>query len=96
MDGRHPSDRPRGTSLDPTINSLTHRADATVRWITNCFLDVIAGCGQRPQCNFSVTLGICDTTVMIGPATAIRVPEDRLAGVIVGTDEEPSMGDRTL
>jgi predicted transcriptional regulator len=38
--------------------------------------------------DFPVALGICDGTVMIGPATAARVPGNRPAGVIVGTDEE--------
>jgi len=49
--------------------SLTHRFDATVRWLTNGFLDLIAGYGERPQRTLLLSLAVILGSALAYPAT---------------------------
>jgi hypothetical protein len=50
--------------------SLAHRADATVRLMTNAFLDVVAGYGERPQRTVVLSLVVILGSALVYPATA--------------------------
>lgn len=49
--------------------SLAHRFDATVRWLTNGFLDLIAGYGERPQRTLLLSLAVILGSALAYPAT---------------------------
>jgi len=57
---------------------VIHRAEAALRWLTNGFLDVIAGYGERPQ----RTLALAPAVVLISanayPAAGGLVAEDEI------------------
>jgi uncharacterized protein YjbI with pentapeptide repeats len=57
--------------------SLTHRVDAAVRWLTNGFLDLIAGYGERPQRTLALAVGVIASSALAYPA----------AGGLVTTEE---------
>jgi hypothetical protein len=66
--------------------SLTHRADAALRWATNGFLDLIAGYGERPQRTLVIALA-----VIVGSALAYP-----LAGGLVSGEAVVSYGSHGL
>ncbi|MCU4718089.1 potassium channel family protein [Halapricum hydrolyticum] len=49
-------------------HSLTHRADAALRWATNGFLDLVAGYGERPQRTLALALGVIVSSALLYPA----------------------------
>jgi hypothetical protein len=50
-------------------HSLTHRIDATVRWMTNGFLDAIAGYGERPGRTAALALAVMVGSAFVYPAS---------------------------
>jgi len=58
-------------------HSLTHRAEAALRWTTNGFLDAVAGYGERPQRTLALSLA-----VVVGSALAYPVT----GGLVAGTE----------
>lgn len=56
-------------------HSTSHRVDAAVRWVTNGFLDLIAGYGERPQRTAFLALA-----VILGCAVAFPATEGLVAG----------------
>lgn len=49
--------------------SLSHRVDATLRWLTNGFLDLVAGYGERPQRTAGLALAFIVLSALLYPAT---------------------------
>ncbi|WP_018257363.1 potassium channel family protein [Halomicrobium katesii] len=49
--------------------SPTHRIDATVRWITNGFLDAVAGYGERPGRTAALSLAVMGGSALVYPAS---------------------------
>jgi hypothetical protein len=47
-----------------------HRADAVLRWVTNGFLDAVAGYGERPQRTAALSLALIAGSAVAYPATA--------------------------
>lgn len=50
-------------------HSLAHRIDAAGRWLTNGFLDIVAGYGERPQRTAALALAVILTSALAYPAT---------------------------
>jgi len=50
-------------------HSASHRADAALRWLTNGFLDVVAGYGERPQRTAVLSLAVILGCAALYPAT---------------------------
>lgn len=61
---RRYADHARRTDL-----STAHRFDATVRWLTNGFLDLVAGYGERPQRTLLLSLAVIVGSALAYPAT---------------------------
>ena len=61
-------------------HSTSHRVDAALRWVTNGFLDLIAGYGERPQRTAMLALA-----VILGCAAAFPMTEGLVAGAAVVT-----------
>lgn len=57
-------------------HSLTHRVDAALRWVTNGFLDLIAGYGERPQRTLAISLAVMVSSALAYPATGGLVTGD--------------------
>ncbi|MFB6219433.1 MAG: potassium channel family protein, partial [Halobacteriaceae archaeon] len=53
---------------DPA-HGLGHRVDAALRWLTNGFLDAVAGYGERPQRVVAVSLATIVGGALLYPAT---------------------------
>jgi hypothetical protein len=50
-------------------HSLPHRADAALHWVTNGFLDLIAGYGERPQRTAALSVAVIAGCALTYPAT---------------------------
>ncbi|MEF8827244.1 MAG: potassium channel family protein, partial [Halapricum sp.] len=49
-------------------HTLTHRVEAAMRWVTNGFLDSIAGYGERPQRTLALAVAVIVTSALAYPA----------------------------
>ncbi|MEF8825301.1 MAG: potassium channel family protein [Halapricum sp.] len=49
-------------------NTLSHRVGAAMRWVTNGFLDLVAGYGERPQRTLALALAVIVTSALAYPA----------------------------
>jgi len=58
--------------------SLTHRVEAAMRWITNGFLDTVAGYGERPQRTLAIALAVIVTSAFAYPAAGGLVTENEV------------------
>lgn len=52
-----------------SAHSLPHRVDAVLRWVTNGFLDVVAGYGERPQRTVVLSVALILGSALAYPAT---------------------------
>ena len=59
-------------------HSTSHRVDAALRWVTNGFLDLIAGYGERPQRTALLTLAVILGCAVAFPATGGLVAGDEV------------------
>jgi hypothetical protein len=57
-------------------HSLAHRVDAALRWVTNGFLDLVAGYGERPQRTLALSLAVMVSSALAYPATGGLVTGD--------------------
>ena len=57
-------------------HSLAHRVDAALRWVTNGFLDLVAGYGERPQRTLALSLAVMVSSALTYPATGGLVTGD--------------------
>jgi hypothetical protein len=66
---RYQRQRYAAHALDPS-HSTWHRSDAVVRWLTNVFLDAVAGFGERPQRTVALSAAVILASALVYPATA--------------------------
>ncbi|WP_255152795.1 potassium channel family protein [Halorarius halobius] len=59
-------------------HSLAHRVDAAVRWLTNGFLDLIAGYGERPQRTLALAVAVIASSALAYPAAGGLVTGDEV------------------
>jgi hypothetical protein len=59
-------------------HSPTHRVEATLRWVTNGFLDGIAGYGERPQRTLALSVAVVVGSALAYPAGGGLVADGEL------------------
>jgi uncharacterized protein YjbI with pentapeptide repeats len=67
-----------GEHAADSSRSVGHRFDASLRWLTNAFLDVVAGYGERPQRTVVAAVTAILASALLYPALGGLVVGDRL------------------
>jgi len=65
-----------GAHARATEHSPAHRVEAAMRWVTNAFLDTVAGYGERPQRTLAIALAVVVTSALAYPAAGGLVTEN--------------------